>query len=192
MSDFNYDLSDFDEENVNANDAMGQLRKALKAQQKATKDREAELATVREELSALKGQVSSQTIAGLLEAKGAKPGLAKFMADVEATDEAVTKWLTENGEIFGYTPKAAGDGALEPQPQTQTGSGLDPELEAILHSMSKVQNQEANAAPNLTNKDDKAKEFLDRVGQNAHSFDEVQKALQQAGLFSIPAGESHE
>lgn len=191
MSDFNYDLSDFDEDNVNANDAMGQLRKALKAQQKATKDREAELATVREELSALKGQVSSQTIAGLLEAKGAKPGLAKFMADVEATDEAVTKWLTENGEIFGYQPKAQGDETQEPQVQTQS-AGLDPELEAILQSMSKVQNQEANAAPNLTNKDDKAKEFLDRVGQNAHSFDEVQKALQQAGLFSIPAGETHE
>lgn len=191
MSEFNYDLSDFDEENVNANDAMGQLRKALKAQQKATKDREAELATVREELSALKGQVSSQTIAGLLEAKGAKPGLAKFMADVEATDEAVTKWLTENGEIFGYKPKAEGDGAQENQTQSQ-GAGLDPELEAILQSMAKVQNQEANAAPNLTSKDDKAKEFLDRVGQNAHSFDEVAGALRQAGLFSIPAGESHE
>lgn len=191
MSEFNYDLSDFDEENVNANDAMGQLRKALKAQQKATKDREAELATVREELSALKGQVSSQTIAGLLEAKGAKPGLAKFMADVEATDEAVTKWLTENGEIFGYKPKAEGDGAQENQTQSQ-GAGLDPELEAILQSMAKVQNQEANAAPNLTSKDDKAKEFLDRVGQNAQSFDDVSKALRQAGLFSIPAGESHE
>lgn len=191
MSEFNYDLSDFDEDNVNANDAMGQLRKALKAQQKATKDREAELATVREELSTLKGQVSSQTIAGLLEAKGAKPGLAKFMADVEATDEAVTKWLTENGEIFGYKPKAEGDGEQVTQTQTQTSS-LDPELEAILQSMSKVQNQEANAAPNLTNKDDKAKEFLDRVGQNAQSFDDVSKALRQAGLFSIPAGESHE
>lgn len=191
MSDFgNYDLSDFDEDNVAANDAMGQLRKALKAQQKLVKDRDAELATVKEELTTLKGQVSSTTIAGLLEAKGAKPGLAKFMSDVEATDEAVTKWLTENGEIFGYKPKAEGDGTQE---QTQeVKSGLDPELEAILASMAKVQNHEANAAPNLTSKDDKAKEFLDRVGQNAHSFDEVSAALRQAGLFSIPAGESHE
>lgn len=191
MSDFNYDLDDFDETNVSANDAMGQLRKALKAQQKLVKDREAELETVKGELTTLKGQVSSQTIAGLLEAKGAKPGLAKFMADVEATDEAVTKWLTDNGEIFGYTPKAAGEGEQEVKPQAQT-SGLDPELEAILQSMAKVQTQEANAAPNLTSKDDKASEFLDRVGQNAHSFDEVSKALRQAGLFSIPAGETHE
>lgn len=191
MSEFNYDLDDFDENNVAANDAMGQLRKALKAQQKLVKDRDAELATVKEELTSLKGQVSSTTIAGLLEAKGAKPGLAKFMADVEATDEAVTKWLTENGEIFGYQPKAEGDGEQGAKPQAQ-GAGLDPELEAILASMTKVQNQEANAAPNLTSKDDKATEFLDRVGSNAHSFDEVAAALRQAGLFSIPAGETHE
>jgi hypothetical protein len=191
MSDFNYDLDDFDENRVEPNDAMGQLRKALKAQQKLVKDRDAELATVREELTTLKSQVSSTTIAGLLEAKGAKPGLAKFMTDVEATDEAVTKWLTENGEIFGYKPKAEGDGEQVNETQSQAGR-LDPELEAILASMAKVQNQEANAAPNLTSKDDKAKEFLDRVGQNAHSFDDVQKALRQAGLFSIPAGESHE
>ncbi len=192
MSDYgNYDLSDFDEENVNPNDAMGQLRKALKAQQRATKAKEDELKTVQEELATLKSQVSATTIAGLLEAKGAKPGLAKFMTDVDATDEAVTKWLTENGEIFGYKPKAEGEAEQTQQTQTQT-AGLDPELEAILASMAKVQNQEANAAPSLTSKDDKAQEFLDRVGQNAHSFDEVTAALRQAGLFSIPAGESHE
>lgn len=191
MSEFNYDLDDFDENNVSANDAMGQLRKALKAQQKLVKDREAELATIKEELTTLKGQARSQTIAGLLEAKGAKPGLAEFMADVEATDEAVTKWLTEKGDLFGYQPKATSDGEQEPQSQTQE-AGLSPDLEAILASMAKVQNQEANAAPNLTSKDDKAREFLDRVGQNAHSFDDVQNALRQAGLFSIPAGETHE
>jgi hypothetical protein len=191
MSEFNYDLDDFDENNVSANDAMGQLRKALKAQQKLVKDRDAELATIKEELTTLKGQARSQTIAGLLEAKGAKPGLAEFMADVEATDEAVTKWLTEKGDLFGYKPKATGDDTQEPPANTQE-AGLSPDLEAILASMTKVQNQEANAAPNLTSKDDKAREFLDRVGQNANSFDDVQKALRQAGLFSIPAGETHE
>jgi hypothetical protein len=155
----------------------------LKAQQRVVKDKDAELGTIREELTGLKTEKSSRTMAELLESKGAKPTLAKYMKDVEPTDEAVTKWLTENGDDFGYKPEAAGDG--KPEGDGQNGAPvLDPAMQAILDSMAKVQNQEATAAPGLVTGDDKNLEFLGRVGQNAQSFEDVEKALRAAGMLN--------
>jgi hypothetical protein len=187
----NYSIEDFDDpEFLNSPDVVAQLRKALKAQQKANKEKDEALEAANTELATLRGTVTQTTLEKLLEAKGAKPGLAKFMKDVEATDESVTTWLTENGDFFGYKP---GDAGAEKQEQAPSGStGLSPEMEQILAAMKTVQNHEANAAPGLVVGDEKNLDFINRVGQNAHSFDDVEKAFRQAGLFSIPAGESHE
>jgi hypothetical protein len=187
----NYSIEDFDDpEFLNSPDVVAQLRKALKAQQKANREKEEALEAANTELATLRGTVTQTTLEKLLEAKGAKPGLAKFMNGVEATDESVTTWLTENGDFFGYKP---GDAGAEKQEQAPSGStGLSPEMEQILAAMKTVQNHEANAAPGLVVGDEKNLDFINRVGQNAHSFDDVEKAFRQAGLFSIPAGESHE
>lgn len=191
MSDADYsNLDDLDgDEFVNPNDVVGQLRKALKAQQRANKAKDDELTSLKTELGTLKGQVTATNLAKLLEAKGAEPGIAKFMSDVDANEESVTTWLTENGKFFGYDPDKKpvdkGPEATNSAPQSQ--AGLDPEMEAILTSMQKVQNQEANAAPGLALGDEQGLEFLNRVGQNAKSYDDVENALRQAGFFNLPS-----
>lgn len=174
----------FDEDQPETSGLVRELRKALKAQQKVVKDREAELTTVRSELGSLKAAESSRTLAQLLESKGAKPSLAKYMNGVEPTEEAVVKWLTENGDDFGYTPKAADDGKPVEEAGKSDKVELDPAMQAALESMAKVQNQEANAAPSLIAGEDKALEFLQRVGQNAKSYEDVENALRQAGMFN--------
>lgn len=182
-TDNNYDNL-FEDDELEVPTLIRELRKALKAQQRVVKDKEAELGTIRDELTGLKTEKSSRTMAELLESKGAKPTLAKYMKDIEPTDEAVTKWLTENGDDFGYKSEAAGDGKPEEGAPSGEQVQLDPGMQAILDSMAKVQNHEASAAPGLGAGDDKNLEFLGRVGQNAHSFEDVEKALRAAGMLN--------
>lgn len=177
---------DDDDEGLAPNDLVGKLRKALKAQQKALNAKDDEINTLKGENTTLKGQVTATSLERLLKDKGAKPQLSKFMSGVEATEEAVTAWLSENGELFGYDPNSnqsgeAGAGAAE-----QQGAKLDPEMEAILAAMKQVQNQEANAAPGLNVGEEKNLDFLNRVGQNASSFEDVEKAMRSAGFFNLP------
>ena len=55
-------------------------------------------------------------------------------------------------------------------------------MQAALQAMSAVQKQEANAAPGLVG-EDKVQDFIGRVGQNAQSFDDVEKAFRDAGII---------
>lgn len=178
----------FDDDAYEGGDLVGKLRKALKAQQKANKEQADELAAMKTEYDGLKKTVTSKTLEQLLEAKGAKPALAKFMGDVDASEEAVDAWLAENGDVFGYTPKAADSTTTDTAGEKPAGEtpGLTPEMEAALAAMQRVENREANAAPGLVAADDKMVDFLTRVGQNAHSFEDVEKALGAAGLFKLP------
>lgn len=94
-----------------------QLVKDLRAQIKALT---AKHAAAEAEIATFKTQARSTSIADILKARGAKPAIAKFISDdIEATDEAITKWLEDNGEVFGYDPKAA---PVEANPGTNTAS----------------------------------------------------------------------
>jgi hypothetical protein len=106
------------------------------------------------------------------------------MKDVEPTEEAVSAWLAENGELFGYKPESAGDQSGDGQ--QPSGQGMTPEMVAALEAMQKVQKQEANAAPGLLSNTNSADEFIKRVGTQAKSFEDVEKAFREAGLFTTP------
>lgn len=186
MSEQDLDFDDlFEDDTYQGGDLVARLRKALKAQKRALGERDNELAAIKEENVTLKSGVRARSLEQLLEAKGAKPALAKFMGDTEASEDAVTAWLSENGELFGYKPKEAGS---EPEPQAgqQQSSipGLTPEMEAALAAMTAVQKQEANAAPAPTLSDDKGVEFIKRVGENAKSFEDAENALRAAGILN--------
>lgn len=186
MSEQDLDFDDlFEDDTYQGGDLVARLRKALKAQKKVLTEKDSELATIREENVTLKSGVRARSLEQLLEAKGAKPALAKFMGDTEASEDAVTAWLAENGELFGYKPKAEGSDEPKPQGQeTQTPQGFTPEMEAALAAMTAVQKQEANAAPAPTLSDDKGVEFIKRVGDNAKSFEDVEGALRAAGILN--------
>lgn len=182
-----FDYDDFDQfDGLQGNDLVGALRKQLKAAAKDNKTLKEAQAADKQALAELTQKVNGVTLESVLKEKGAKPQLAKFMKDVEPTEEAVSAWLSENGELFGYTPPK--EGAAETNGETQqTGeTGFSPEMTAALAAMQKVQAQEANAAPGLLSNTNTSDEFIKRVGTEAKSFEDVVKAFSTAGLLNQP------
>jgi hypothetical protein len=180
MSDtFEYDEDQFD--NLQGNDLVSALRKQLKLAAKENKTLKDSSVADKQALADLTTKVNGQTLESVLKEKGAKPQLAKFMKDVEPTEEAVSAWLAENGELFGFNPDASAE-TPSGQQQQSSDSGMAPEMLAALATMQKVQQQEANAAPGLLGSDGKVDEFIQRVGQNAKSFEDVVKAFSEANI----------
>lgn len=184
MSD-TFDLDDFDQfDGLQGNDLVSALRKQIKLAAKQNKELQAASTADKQAISELTQKVNGVTLESVLKEKGAKPALAKFMKDIEPTKENVEAWLAENGELFGYDPKAAGESSGEQGSGSE--AGMTPEMLAALATMQRVQQQEANAAPGQLGSPNKADDFLARVGQNAKSFEDVEKALRTAGFFNQP------
>jgi hypothetical protein len=98
MADYDYEDEDF--ENTNEN-----LIKDLRRQLKALSKEKSELS---QELSSYKTQAREKSVSQVLEAKGVSPKVAKFIpADTEG-EEAISAWLDENADVFGYSVETAG------------------------------------------------------------------------------------
>lgn len=81
--------------------AMRELRKADRAKAKRIAELEAQL-------TSLSGAARERTVGEVLQARNLNPKIASFIpADVEATEEAVGKWLDEYGDVFGAATKGA-------------------------------------------------------------------------------------
>lgn len=93
---------DEDEETVNVyesdTDLVKKLRKALKVEQRKNK----ELETSYSEITKTQKE---RILKDVLTSKGVSPKIAQFIpADIEASEDAITAWLDNNGDVFGYTP----------------------------------------------------------------------------------------
>jgi len=93
---------DEDEETTNVyesdTDLVKKLRKALKVEQRKNK----ELETSYSEIT--KAQ-KERILKDVLTSKGVSPKIAQFIpADIEASEDAISAWLDNNGDVFGYTP----------------------------------------------------------------------------------------
>jgi len=93
---------DEDEETTNVyesdTDLVKKLRKALKVEQRKNK----ELETSYSEIT--KAQ-KERILKDVLASKGVSPKIAQFIpADIEASEDAISAWLDNNGDVFGYTP----------------------------------------------------------------------------------------
>jgi len=171
-----YDDDDNDQFDGNGSDAMGTLRAANKAQDKKIKELVASLEAANETVGKLTTVNNTRTVADLLVAKGVDPGVSKFLKDVDPTDEGISSWLAENGKLIGYDPTKGSDESSS-EDSTPQGEALTPEQAELQAAMSRVQNQDANAAPGLIS-GDKRLEAIARVGENAKSFEDVVKGLQ--------------
>jgi hypothetical protein len=79
-------------------DLVKKLRKALKAEQRKNKD----LETSYGELT--KAQ-KDRILKDVLASKGVNQKIAQFIpSDIEASEDAISAWLENNGDVFGYTP----------------------------------------------------------------------------------------
>ena len=79
-------------------DLVKKLRKALKAEQRRNK----ELETSYGELT--KSQ-KERILKDVLTSKGVNQKIEQFIpSDIEASEDAISAWLDNNGDVFGYTP----------------------------------------------------------------------------------------
>lgn len=110
------DDDDFDDEDIQPTQTDAEtkrfrdLRKAKKADEKRIKE-------LTEQLENLSKAQRERVIKDVLEAKGVKPAMARFIAkdlDSDITEESVTKWLDDNGELFGLRKE---EPQVDPQKQ---------------------------------------------------------------------------
>ena len=75
-----------------------QLRKQLKAEQRRLKDLE-------NSYGELTKSQKERILKDVLSSKGVNQKIAQFIpSDIEASEDAISAWLDNNGDVFGYTP----------------------------------------------------------------------------------------
>lgn len=137
----NYEYDDEDDDfTTDGGDVVKQLRKVNRTLEKRLKELEQEATT-------LKTQTRQRTVKDVLSAKGINPKVAAFIPqDIDTTEEAVTAWLTEYGDVFGVQPPAdekvkdvsnAAQRRIQDVMQTGTPPGVDEDaLAKILNATS--------------------------------------------------------
>ena len=124
----NYDDDDIDED-FEPQDVVKQLRKVNRTLEKRLKELE-------EEATTLKTQTRQRTVKDVLTSKGINPKVATFIPqDIEMTEEAVTNWLNEHGDVFGVVQTEA----TKDESQAQS----DPALQAA----SRINNTMSSGTP---------------------------------------------
>lgn len=142
-----------------ANDGRGGMAEVRSAYEKLKKAKE----KVEQELNTLKAESSKRALTDVLRERELNPALSKFMISdgVDGSSkESVDEWLSENGSLFGYTPKTPEQSAPD-------------ERAAAFAAMA---NSQANALP----LESKIAE-LDRRMDAAKTPEEVNAILAEAG-----------
>ena len=96
MSNFDYEDDDETESTYDSNDLVKQLRKA-------NKQKEKELADLKAQFEGISKAQRERSIKDVLESRGVNSKIAKFIpSDVDSTEESLSKWLDDNGDVFGF------------------------------------------------------------------------------------------
>ena len=108
MSNFEYEDDDNDDFTTESNDLVKQLRKA-------TKQKDKELAELRAQFEGVSKAQRERSIKDVLEARGVNSKIAKFIpSDVDSTEESLSKWLDDNGDVFGFTATDSNQPVVDP------------------------------------------------------------------------------
>jgi hypothetical protein len=96
----NYDYEDDDDFTTDSSDLVKQLRKASKQKDK-------ELQELRSQFESLNKAQRERAIKDALASRGVNQKIAAFIpADIDPTEESVSKWLTEYADVFGFESSA--------------------------------------------------------------------------------------
>jgi hypothetical protein len=155
MSNYEYedDEDDFTQESGN-NDLVKQLRKAAKQKDK-------ELAELRAQFEGISKAQRERNIKDVLESRGVNSKIAKFIpSDLDPTEESLSKWLDDNGDVFGFATESN-------QPV------VDPAQAAAYKRMNSVTEQ--GMTPD-------ASDDIMRKLMNANSKEELDEVIRQSGL----------
>ena len=156
MSNFDYEDEDddFTQESNQNNDLVKQLRKA-------NKQKEKELAELKAQFDGLSKAQRERAIKDVLEARGVNKKIASFIpSDIDPTEESLSKWLTEYGDVFGIT--------AEP-----TQDVVDPAQAAAYKKM----NSAVDNGLTPDSSDDMLRKIL-----NTNSKEELDEVIRQSGL----------
>ena len=111
MSNFEYedDEDDFTTPVANdGNDLVKQLRKAAKQKDK-------ELAELRAQFGEVSKAQRERNIKDVLESRGVNSKIAKFIpSDLDPTEESLSKWLDDNGDVFGFQASESNQPVVDP------------------------------------------------------------------------------
>ena len=156
MSNFDYEDEDddFTQESNQNNDLVKQLRKA-------NKQKEKELAELKAQFDGVSKAQRERAIKDVLEARGINKKVASFIpSDIDPTEESLSKWLTEYGDVFGIT--------AEP-----TQDVVDPAQAAAYKKM----NSAVDNGLTPDSSDDMLRKIL-----NTNSKEELDEVIRQSGL----------
>ena len=155
MSNFDYEDEDDDfTQESNNNDLVKQLRKA-------NKQKEKELAELKAQFDGLSKAQRERAIKDVLEARGVNKKIASFIpSDIDPTEESLSKWLNEYGDVFGVSTESE-------QPV------VDPAQAAAYKKMNNAVDN--GLTPDAS--DDIMKKIL-----NTNSKEELDEVLRQSGL----------
>jgi molybdopterin biosynthesis enzyme MoaB len=159
MSNFEYEDDDDDDFTTSVADTSNDLVKQLR---KATKQKDKELAELRAQFENVSKAQRERSIKDVLESRGVNSKIAKFIpSDVDSTEESLSKWLDENGDVFGFTATESN------QPV------VDPAQAAAYKKMNNVTEQ------GLT--PDASDDIMRRL-MSANSKEELDEVIRQSGL----------
>ena len=156
----NYDYEDEDDdfgttETSQSNDLVKQLRKAAKQKDK-------ELAELREKFDGLSKAQRERSIKDALERRGVNQKIASFIPqDIDPTEESVSKWLEDYADVFGIDLG-----------QNQT-TNVDPADIAAYKKMTGT--ADAGLSP------ERGADVMSRL-MNANSKEELDDIIRQSGL----------
>ena len=96
----NYEYEDEDDDFTTPSNDNNDLVKQLR---KATKQKDKELAELKAQFENLNKERRERAIKDALESRGVNSKIAKFIpSDIDPTEESLSKWLDENGDVFGF------------------------------------------------------------------------------------------
>ena len=110
MSNFDYEDDDEDITTTSndGNDLVKQLRKANKQKDK-------ELAELKAQFGDISKAQRERAVKDVLEARGVNSKIAKFIpSDIDPTEESLSKWLDDNGDVFGFQATESNQNTVDP------------------------------------------------------------------------------
>ena len=111
MSNNDYEDDDFEFEDTSSNqnnDLVKQLRKAGKQKDK-------ELQELREKFDGLSKAQRERAIKDVLEARGINKKISAFIPqDIDPTEESLSKWLDDYGDVFGIESQESNQNVVDP------------------------------------------------------------------------------
>ena len=156
MSNYEYEDEDDDFTTDSSNDLVKQLRKAAKQKDK-------ELQELRSQFDNLSKGQRERAIKDLLASRGVNSKIASFIPqDIDPTEESLSKWLDDNGDVFGIDSG-----------QTQAAPNVDPAQAAAYKRMTNTADSGASPEHNA--------DIMQKL-MNANTREELDEVIRLSGL----------